>query len=113
MNKHSASNQTTHSHLTSLPLHRRLSTWIVMLAVVIIVGGIHGLNDMLHEGDRYQKPVRVVTAMAHRRDVPIYLAALGNVTPTYSVMLRTQVNGIMLRVLFREGQTVKTGDLLA
>jgi membrane fusion protein, multidrug efflux system len=45
--------------------------------------------------------------------VPIYLNALGNVLPTYSVTVKTQVNGTLLRVYYREGQMVKTGELIA
>jgi multidrug efflux system membrane fusion protein len=57
--------------------------------------------------------VPVITALAYTRNVPLYLTALGAVTPTYSVTVKTQINGQLLRVLFREGQKVKKGELLA
>lgn len=59
------------------------------------------------------KPLPIVPAPAIARDVPIYLYALGNVTATYTVTVRTQINGQLLQVLFKEGQEVKKGDLLA
>jgi len=55
----------------------------------------------------------VVVAQAKSSNVPVYLDALGSVTPTYTVTVRTQINGRLLRVLFQEGQRVKAGDVLA
>ena len=52
-------------------------------------------------------------ATAQKTDVPVYLTALGSVTPTDTVSVKTQINGILLRVLYREGQMVKANDLLA
>jgi membrane fusion protein, multidrug efflux system len=47
------------------------------------------------------------------KDVPIYLEGLGTVTAYKTVNVRSQVDGRMDRVAFREGQTVKGGELLA
>ena len=54
-----------------------------------------------------------VLAEVTHKNVPIYLTGLGNVTPTYTVTVKTQVNGLLMRVLYKEGQWVKKGDLLA
>ncbi|MFI4918419.1 MAG: efflux RND transporter periplasmic adaptor subunit [Legionellales bacterium] len=59
------------------------------------------------------KPIPVVSGVATTRDVPIYLSALGTVTPVYTVILQTQINGLLMKVLFKEGQLVKKGQLLA
>lgn len=56
-------------------------------------------------------PVQI--AMAKSEDVAVYLTALGSVTPVGTVTVRSRVDGQLMRVLFREGQTVKAGDLLA
>jgi len=58
-------------------------------------------------------PNRVLLASTKIRDIPIRLSAIGTVLPTYSVTIKTQVNGQLTEVLFREGQLVKKGMLLA
>ena len=55
--------------------------------------------------------VGVATAESSR--IPIILEALGTVTPQASVKVRPQVSGVMEKVLFKEGQIVRAGDLLA
>lgn len=47
------------------------------------------------------------------RDVPVFLSAVGTVTPSTTVIVRSQVQGTLVSVHFREGQTVARGDLLA
>lgn len=46
-------------------------------------------------------------------DMPIRLSALGTVTARNTVTVRVQVSGRLEEVLFREGQTVKAGQVLA
>src|SRR5919204_884977 len=57
--------------------------------------------------------IPVVAAPVQRRDIPIYLDGLGNVTAFKTVTVRSQVDGLLEQVLFREGQPVKAGELLA
>ena len=54
-----------------------------------------------------------VVATVQRRDVPIYLDGLGNVTAFKTVTVRCQVDGRLDQVLFKEGEPVKAGELLA
>ncbi|WP_429473756.1 efflux RND transporter periplasmic adaptor subunit [Paraburkholderia sp. WSM4175] len=46
-------------------------------------------------------------------DVPVYIDSLGTVTPTRTVTVITQVNGILRSVDFNEGQTVRKGQVIA
>jgi multidrug efflux system membrane fusion protein len=54
-----------------------------------------------------------VVAPVSRRDVPIYAEGLGSVIANRTVTVRTQVDGRLQEVRFREGQLVHRGDLLA
>ncbi|HEY5073045.1 MAG TPA: efflux RND transporter periplasmic adaptor subunit, partial [Pyrinomonadaceae bacterium] len=56
--------------------------------------------------------VPVETALVTQQDVPIQLKAIGNVEALSTVGVRSQVEGILLRVAFAPGQEVKKGDLL-
>jgi membrane fusion protein, multidrug efflux system len=62
-------------------------------------------------GGRGATTVGVATAEA--ADIPVNLDALGTVVPLATVRVRPQVNGVMTQVLFKEGQPVKRGQLLA
>jgi len=58
-------------------------------------------------------PVPVVAGKVEQKDMPIYLDGLGTVQAFYTVTVHTRVDGELDKVLFNEGQAVKTGDLLA
>jgi membrane fusion protein, multidrug efflux system len=56
--------------------------------------------------------VRVVTTPVRKGEVPIYLSGIGTVQAYYSVNVKAQVDGVILRMPFQEGQDVKIGDTL-
>lgn len=55
----------------------------------------------------------VGVATAEKADLPVTLDALGTVTAAATTTVRPQVSGILQKVLFREGQMVKAGQVLA
>lgn len=64
-------------------------------------------------GGRGAPATTVGVATAELADIPIWLDALGTVTPSATVTIRAQVSGVMKQVLFKEGQMVRAGQLLA
>jgi multidrug efflux system membrane fusion protein len=58
-------------------------------------------------------PIPVVASTAVLRDVPIYLDGLGTVQAFNTVTVKPMVDGPLTAVNFKEGQTVKIGDVLA
>lgn len=95
------------------PFNRRLRFWVILLiAILILVPGLRYLFSFVKKNHAHPAPV-VMVSSAKTEDVPVYLVGLGTVTPTYTVTVKTQINGLLLRVPFREGQMVKAGDLLA
>ena len=62
-----------------------------------------------------QGPRRIPVEVATVRtvDLPVYLEGLGTVQAYNSVTVRSRVDGEVIEIAFREGDTVKAGDLLA
>ena len=58
------------------------------------------------------RPVPVQVAAAEQRPMPIFLTALGTVTPYMSVTVKARVSGELLPVKFTEGQQVKQGQTI-
>ncbi len=57
--------------------------------------------------------VPVLVAKSIASDVPVYIEGVGTVKPLNSVLVRTQVDGVLIKLLFQEGQDVKAGAPLA
>ena len=72
-------------------------------------GGPGGPGGAL--GPRAATTVGVATAQA--ADIPVNLEALGTVVPLATVKVRPQVSGVLTRVLFKEGQSVRRDEVLA
>ncbi len=58
------------------------------------------------------KPPVVTVATATGRDVPIYLDSIGYATAFEAVEIMSQVDGQLLKIHFKQGSTVKKGELL-
>ena len=63
-------------------------------------------------GKPHDTPVAVAVAVAHSGSIQVRVPALGTVTPLASVTVRTQISGILQKIVFTEGQSVHKGDLL-
>ena len=64
------------------------------------------------EKPKGRPPALVITASATRQDVPVLIKAIGNIEASESVAIRSQINGEITKVAFREGQDVQKGALL-
>jgi multidrug efflux system membrane fusion protein len=57
-------------------------------------------------------PAPVIVALVRTATVPVTLGVIGNVQPYSAVAVKSQVDGQIREVHFKEGQNVKKGDLL-
>lgn len=103
---------------------RRGKGWIWWLALALAAGG--GYYYWSHnappatapqtagEGRRGRGPMMapVVAVKARRGDIGVFLNGLGAVTPIYTVTIKSRVDGQLMRVLYKEGDLVREGDLL-
>ena len=65
------------------------------------------------QGFDASRPMPVTAVPAKASDVSVYLMGLGSVVPIATVTVRSRIDGQLMKVLFREGQIVRAGDLLA
>jgi multidrug efflux system membrane fusion protein len=92
---------------------------VILAAAIVIAVVVHQsvtfISQPPQRRGRFQdggnQPVGV--ARIGRGDIRLTLRALGSVTPLATVTVTTQINGILMKVDFQEGQLVKKGQLLA
>ena len=95
---------------------------IVYLALAAALGAVAWRiyqNQKLNEANSARqaaalmgRPIPVQVAAAEQRTMPIYLTALGTVTPYMSVTVKARVSGELLPVRFTEGQEVQKGQTI-
>ena len=74
-------------------------------------GGSDGKNKKGEPKAPQATPVVAVTAK--RGNIGVYYPGLGTVTPIYTVIVRSRVDGQLMNVYYQEGDTVHENDLLA
>jgi multidrug efflux pump subunit AcrA (membrane-fusion protein) len=86
------------------------TTLSVLPLALLTVGALSACSGKKPQQAKPAIPVAVATV--HRASVPVVLPANGIVAPIQTVQVSTQVDGIIKRVNFREGQDVTQGDVM-
>jgi membrane fusion protein, multidrug efflux system len=113
-------------------IHRRTSRLGSVIAVVVVVGlgwlawylthpdqpaaataGAGARGGPAAAGGARGPATTVGVAVAGQADIPIVIEALGTVVPQATVKVQPQVTGVLQQLLYKEGQMVRKGDLLA
>ena len=96
--------------------------WIWVLALCLAGAGTYAYFSKAEKGRaQVAKPqagpanrsVPVAAVAAKKSDLDVYLNGLGSVTPLNTVTVKSRVDGQLMEVLFKEGQIVSSGQLLA
>ncbi|HEX9023770.1 MAG TPA: MdtA/MuxA family multidrug efflux RND transporter periplasmic adaptor subunit [Geobacteraceae bacterium] len=102
------------------PAYKRWWFVAISICIIVLAGYFYysGTNKPASSAAKKgvsppQRSVPVVTVPARKGDVGVYLTGLGTVTPLNTVTVKSRVDGQLMKVLFREGQVVKSGQLLA
>lgn len=93
-------------------------TWLAIGVAVALVGGswyfiARSQPGAGREFNPWNEPVPVRVVAATREDLPLQVRSIGTVVPYNTVVVRSRVEGTLQRVLFKEGQVVRAGELLA
>ena len=93
--------------------------WVLIAAILLIGGFIYyrhrqAAAEAAAKAKAAQQPraVPIVTATAKKGDIGVYVEALGAVTPVYTVNVTSRVQGQVMNVYYKEGQTVRKGQPL-
>ena len=87
-------------------------------ALAIVVGGAYlflqhnGRDRTTAAAATAQVGIPVTIAAAEQQNVPIYVRGIGTVQAFNMAMIKTRVDGEIVKVSFQEGQDVKAGDPL-
>ena len=97
--------------------------WISLVILLLVTFGVHFLRTKIAPsasgagkgkgGDRGPATLPVVATKSRTGDIGVYYSGLGSITPLATVTIRTRVDGQLMSVRYREGDTVQKGDLLA
>jgi multidrug efflux system membrane fusion protein len=93
---------------------RRFAIWAVVIAAFVAVfwWALRGRSTAGGGRGAAPAPVAIRTATATRSDLPIYLGAIGTVTPVATVSITSQVTGRVFAVHYQEGQRVRRNEPL-
>lgn len=103
-------------------VRKRPRRWPWVLALLILLLSAIGLflhrrksrEQSAREKSRAAPPTLTIgTATAQKGDIGVYVSALGVVTSVNTVAVKSRVDGQLVEVHYREGQSVHAGDALA
>src|SRR5712672_4765644 len=89
---------------------------LVLFALLSAAAGAAGLAVWHHAGTPVSAraapavPVSVVAAKVTAHDVPIYMRGVGTVTAYNNVVMHSQITGQIVKIAFRQDQTVRKGN---
>ena len=110
---------------THTAMRNRIVSFVLVLLALAALGGLAwylthpaGISaEAGHAGPKsgaaFNASTTVGVASVEALDLPVVLDALGTVVPAATVTVRPQVGGVLQKILFREGETVRAGQVLA
>lgn len=95
------------------PMHIQRKNALIVAALVVVAIAAWAFNRPAKTKLAVPTaiPVRVVSVT--QQDIPRFVSGIGSVLSLHSVVIRPQIDGILTKLLVKEGQLVKAGDLLA
>jgi len=95
---------------------RMLVTLAATIAIVAALGFVKfkQIQTAIAQGAAFRMPPEAVTTIVAARDTwPSTLTAIGTVAPVHGVTVSADLPGVVERIAFESGQTVREGEVLA
>jgi len=87
--------------------------WTTLAPAIITLSlAVTGCGGSGSTGQGAQPPVPVTVAKVEQKTMPITSRTIGNVEAIETVAVKARIGGELLRIHFREGDTVRRGDVL-
>jgi len=91
---------------------RRRLRWAIALIAVVLASVTVGCGNQRGSHRGSPAPVPVTAGTVEQKTVPISFRAIGNVEAIETVAVKARIGGELLRVGFREGDSVHQGEVL-
>ncbi len=91
---------------------------IVALLLALVLGGLYGFNRFREHAianffaHNKPPPVQISAVVAESQAVPRFAPGIGSLTAIHQVTVNPEVAGLVTKIFFQPGQTVKAGDPL-
>ena len=86
--------------------------WRIVGVLFVLYAGSKIVNYFFPGADKVGGPVTVTTVVVQPKDVPLVIEATGTIVSNNIVDIRPMITNTVSKILVKDGQEVKAGDLL-
>ncbi|MCX8027547.1 MAG: efflux RND transporter periplasmic adaptor subunit [Thermodesulfovibrionales bacterium] len=91
---------------------KHLISYKTYFLILIIIALLISCTSKSNDKKQPQRSAPVNVAKVIKKDIPIVINAIGNIEASATISLKSQVNGQVSEIYFKEGSYIKKGDLL-
>jgi RND family efflux transporter MFP subunit len=86
--------------------------WRILLALIVLYAASKAFDYFFPAADKAGGPITVTTVVVEKKDIPLIIEATGTIVSANIVDIRPMVTNTVAKILVKDGQEIKAGDLL-
>ena len=86
--------------------------WRILLVLILLYAGSKAFDYFFPAANKAGGPVTVTTVVVEKKDIPLIIEATGTIVSNNIVDIRPMITNTVSKILVKDGQEVKAGDLL-